>query len=138
MEPSVALERVRQQAPIGFERNLDSLITLSKTSGADGVLFGFLQARKQYLNKNAGAFKGYEDALIVGLEKNYEVLAQVGRRHNVPFVIPAQDRFQDDWFQDNCHLTPEGEDVKVQIMFEELKTHPQLLKDATASKSSTH
>ena len=138
VDPAVALERVRQQAPIGFERNLDSLITLSKSSGSDVVLFGFLQARRQYLSKNAGAFKGYEDALIVGLEKNYEVLAKVGRRHNVPFVIPAQDRFQDDWFQDNCHLTPEGEEVKAQIMFEELKTHPQFLKSATASTSPTH
>ena len=69
VDPQVALERVRQQAPIGFERNIDSLITLSKSSGADVVLFGFLQARKPFLSKNAVAFKGYEDALILGLEK---------------------------------------------------------------------
>lgn len=136
--PQVALERVRQQAPIGFERNMDSLITLSKSLGSDVVLFGFLQARKQNLSKNAGVFKGYEDALILGLEKNYEVLARAGHRHHVPFVIPAQDRFQDEWFQDNCHLTAEGEEVKAQIMFEELKTHPQFLHSVNPAKPLTH
>lgn len=138
VDPLVALERVRQQAPIGFERNVDSLITLSKSSGADVVLFGFLQAKKQYLSKNAPAFKGYEDALVLGLEKNYEVLARAGSRHHVPFVIPAQDRFQDEWFQDNCHLTPEGEEVKAQIMFEELKTHPQFFSARNPTPPATH
>ena len=138
VDPLVAFERVKRQAPIGFERNMDYLVTLSKSSGSDVVLFGFLQARRQYLSRNAGAFKGYEDALILGLEKNYEVLARVGHRHGVPFVIPDQDRFQDDWFQDNCHLTPEGEEVKAQIMFEELKTHPQFLTTRTAARPSTH
>ena len=138
VDPQVALERVRQQAPIGLERNIDSLITLSKSSGADVVLFGFLQARKPFLSKNAVAFKGYEDALILGLEKNYEVLARAGRRHQVPFVIPAQDRFQDDWFQDNCHLTAEGEEVKAQIMFEELKAHPQFIQTTNPAKYPTH
>ncbi|MCC6966533.1 MAG: hypothetical protein IT391_09665 [Nitrospira sp.] len=138
VDPLVALERVRQQAPIGFERNVDSLITLSKSSGSDVVLFGFLQARKSYLSKNAGVFKGYEDALVLGLEKNYDVLAKAGRQHHVPFVIPAQDRFQDEWFQDNCHLTPEGEEVKAQIMFEELKTHPQFLHPVNPAIVPTH
>ena len=138
VDPRVALERVRQQPPIGFERNVDSLITLSKSSGSDVVLFGFLQAKKPYLSKNAGAFKGYEDALVLGLEKSYDVLARAGRQHHVPFVIPAQDRFQDEWFQDNCHLTPEGEEVKAQIMFEELKTHPQFLHATNPAQGPTH
>ena len=98
---------MKRQAPEGFERNIDYLVTLSKSAGSDVVLFGFLQARKPYLIKNP-VWKGYEDALILGLEKNYEVMAKVARRHDVPFVIPPQDRFQDDWFQDNCHLTPQG------------------------------
>ncbi|HAP40369.1 MAG TPA: hypothetical protein DCQ94_11530 [Nitrospira sp.] len=138
VDPLVALERVRQQAPIGFERNVETLITLSKNSGADVVLFGFLQARRQFLSRNAEAFKGYEDALVLGLEKNYDVLARAGRRHHVPFVIPAQERFQDEWFQDNCHLTPEGEEVKAQIMFEELSAHPQFLTTANSAAPFAH
>ena len=76
------------------------------------------------MSKNP-VWKGYEDAMILGLEKNYDVMAKVARRHDVPFVIPPQDRFQDDWFQDNCHLTPAGEEVKAQIMFEQLRDHPR-------------
>ncbi len=124
VDPAVALERVKRQAPEGFERNIDYLVTLSKSAGSDVVLFGFLQARKPYLSKNP-VWKGYEDALILGLEKNYDVMAKLARRHDVPFVIPSQDRFHDDWFQDNCHLTPQGEDVKAQIMFEQLRDHPR-------------
>ncbi|MEP7153957.1 MAG: GDSL-type esterase/lipase family protein [Nitrospira sp.] len=138
VDPQVALDRVKRQAPEGFERNIDYLVTLSKSSGADVVLFGFLQARKPYLSKNAGAFKGFEEALVVGLEKNYDVLQKVAHRHAVPFIIPNQDRFQDAWFQDNCHLTPDGEEVKAQIMFEELRNHPQFSNPHRAAGVSTH
>ena len=132
MDPQVLLERVKRQAPEGFERNIDYLVTLSKSSGSDVVLFGFLQAMKPYLSKNP-VFKGYEDVLILGLEKNYDVMAKVARRHGVSFVIPPQDRFQDDWFQDNCHFTPPGEEVKAQIMFERLKDYPQFSKGRVAA-----
>jgi lysophospholipase L1-like esterase len=138
VDPQVALERVRRQAPEGFERNIDYLVTLSKNAGSDVVLFGFLQARKQYLSRNAEAFKGYEEALVVGLEKNYDVMRTVAQRHAVTFLIPPQDRFKDEWFQDNCHLTPEGEEVKAQIMFEELEKHPQFLNARIATGASTH
>ena len=133
VDPQIALERVKRQAPEGFERNVDYLVSLSKGSGADVVLFGFLQARKPNISKNAPAFAGYEEALIVGLQKNYGVMEKIARRHNVPFVIPPQDRFKDEWFQDNCHLTPEGEDVKAQIMYERLKEYPQFSKTNIAS-----
>ncbi|MDR4481641.1 MAG: GDSL-type esterase/lipase family protein [Nitrospira sp.] len=138
VDPQVALERVKRQDSEGFERNIDYLVTLSKSSGSDVVLFGFLQARKENLSKNAGAFKGFEEALVVGLEKHYDVLQKVARRHTVPFLIPDQDRFDDDWFQDNCHLTPAGEEVKAQIMFEELRKHPQFSQSRGAAGVSTH
>lgn len=88
--------------------------------------------------KNAVASEGYEDAVILGLEKNYEVLARAGRRHHVPFVIPVQDRFQGEWVQTNCHLPLKGKEVKAQIMFEELKTHPQFLHSVNPTKPLTH
>ena len=137
VDPKVALERVERQAPEGFERNLDYLVTMSRSAGSDVILFGFLQARKAYLGKNS-AFKGYEDALIVGLAKSYAVMEKIARRHDVPFVIPPQERFQDDWFQDNCHLVPEGEEVKAQIMFERLQDHPRLSKARLAADASNH
>ena len=127
VDPKTALERVRMQAPEGFRRNLDMLVSSSQQAGSAVVLFGFLQARRQNLSKNAGAFKGFEEALILGLEKNYDVMREIATRYRVPFVIPPQDRFEDEWFQDNCHLSPAGEEVKAQIMFEQLRDHPIFL-----------
>lgn len=115
------------QAPEGFRRNLDMLVSSSQQAGSAVVLFGFLQARRQNLSKNAGAFKGFEEALILGLEKNYDVMREIATRYRVPFVIPPQDRFEDEWFQDNCHLSPANEEVKTQIMFEQLQNHPIFL-----------
>ncbi|MCE7966695.1 hypothetical protein FBQ96_14240 [Nitrospirales bacterium NOB] len=123
VDPQTALRRVRTQAPEGFQRNLDMLVAASKAAGSDVVLFGFLQARKQYLSTRAAAFRGYEDALVEGLAKNYRVMQDIAERHAVPFIIPPQERFRDEWFQDNCHLFPEGEEVKAQILFEHLRSH---------------
>lgn len=135
VDPKLALQRVSTQDPEGFRRNLDYLVRLSQADGADVVLFGFLQARKENLSKNAGAFKGFEEVLVVGLDKNYDVMRNIAKAYEIAFVIPPQARFKDEWFQDNCHLTVEGEDVKAQIMFEHLRQHPLFRQKRAASAS---
>ena len=122
--PQDALERVTRQEPEGFKRNVEYLVSQAKQAGSQIILFGFLQARKENLAKNARVFAGYEEALVLGLQKSYEVMAQVAHRHDIPFIIPPQDRFKDEWFQDNCHLTVEGETMKADILFDVLKESP--------------
>ena len=53
VSPQDAFERVKRTDPEGFRRNVDYLATLGKEGGAQVVLFGFLQARKENLTKNA-------------------------------------------------------------------------------------
>jgi hypothetical protein len=130
--PHEALERVKRTDPEGFRRNVDYLVSQAKQAGAQVVLFGFLQARKENLSKNAGAFRGFEEALVLGLQKNYAVMDEVARRHGVPFIIPAQEKFKDEWFQDNCHLTVEGEAMKAEILFDSLKDNPLFSKSPNA------
>jgi lysophospholipase L1-like esterase len=125
-----ALERVARQDPEGFRRNVEYLVSQGKQAGSQIILFGFLQARKENLAKNAGAFAGYEEALVLGLQKSYQVMAHVAERHGVPFIIPQQDMFRDEWFQDNCHLTVEGEGAKAEILFDVLKNNPLFRKSA--------
>ncbi len=96
-----------------------------------GLAAGYL-----YDRRNAVTSEGYEHALILALEKNYDVLVAAGRRHHVPFVIPVQDRFQGEWVQNNCHLPPKGEEVKAQIMFEELNPLCSLFTPGKPSKAS--
>jgi len=122
--PQDAFERTKRTDPEGFRRNVDYLATLGKEGGAQVVLFGFLQARKENLTKNAESFIGFEDTLVLGLQKNYEVMRAVARKHGISFIIPEQDKFKDEWFLDNCHLTKEGEEMKAQILFDELKHNP--------------
>ncbi|MET0517028.1 MAG: GDSL-type esterase/lipase family protein [Nitrospiraceae bacterium] len=124
VSPQDAFERVKRTDPEGFRRNVDYLAVLGKEGGAQVVLFGFLQARKENLTKNANAFKGFEDTLVLGLQKNYEVMRTAAQKHGIPFIIPEQDKFKDEWFLDNCHLTREGEEMKAQILFDELKHNP--------------
>jgi lysophospholipase L1-like esterase len=130
--PQDALERVARTDPEGFRRNVDYLVAQGKQAGSQVILFGFLQARKENLAKNAEAFAGYEEALVLGLRKSYEVMDQVARRHGVPFIIPPQEKFKDEWFQDNCHLTEEGEAMKAGILFDSLKENPLFRKPADA------
>lgn len=119
-----AIERVKRTDPEGFRRNVDYLVSQAKQAGSQIILFGFLQARKENLSKNASAFTGYEDALVIGLQKTYGVMDQVAHRYGVAFIIPPQDKFKDEWFQDNCHLTVEGEAMKAEILFDVLKDNP--------------
>jgi lysophospholipase L1-like esterase len=122
--PQDALERVTRQEPEGFRRNVEYLVLQAKQAGSQIILFGFLQAREENLAKNARVFAGYEEALVLGLQKSYEVMAQVALRHDIPFIIPPQEKFKDEWFQDNCHLTVEGETTKADILYEVLKKYP--------------
>jgi lysophospholipase L1-like esterase len=132
VSPQDALERVTRLEPEGFRRNVEYLVSLAKQSGSQIMLFGFLQARKENLAKNARAFAGYEEALVLGLQKSYDVMAQVAHRHGIPFLIPSQEKFKDEWFQDNCHLTVEGETMKADILFDRLKENPLFSKAAGA------
>ncbi len=120
------LKRVKTTEPEGFRRNLDYLIKLIKGDGAQVILYGFLQAKKEKIARNRPELKGLEEAFVLGLRKNYGVMEDLANKYNVPFIRPPLDRFQDDWFQDNCHLNEKGEEVKAEILFEEFKNKSNL------------
>ena len=62
--PPHCIERVKQQAPEGFERNVDYLMSLSNSAVKRWFLFGFVQARKPYLSRGAQA-QGYEHYTVM-------------------------------------------------------------------------
>jgi lysophospholipase L1-like esterase len=129
----VVMQRIRETKPTGFERNLDLLITIAKSDGANVLLFGFLQARESNLAKGRSVLRGLEHALVVGLEKNYEVMDALAKRHAIDFLKPNQDDFPDDWFQDNAHLNEAGEAKKAEIVFDEIVRANLLAKALRAS-----
>lgn len=128
----IVMQRIRETKPTGFERNLDLLITIAKSDGANVLLFGFLQARESNLAKGRPVLRGLEHALVVGLEKNYEVMDALAKRHGIDFLKPNQDDFPDDWFQDNAHLTEAGEAKKAEIVFKQIVRTNSLAKAVRA------
>jgi len=116
-------KRVENNESPGFRRNLETLIQLAQKQGTQVVLFGYLQARAEDLAKNVPVLKGLEPALVVGLEKHYAIMQELSKKYNIPFIIPEQDLFEDEWFLDNCHLNEEGDSVKGQILFDHFLSH---------------
>lgn len=79
------------------------------------ILFGFLQARKQYLSRNRPDLKGLEEAWIIEVEKHNKIMKRLSKKYNVAFIRPDQSLFNDAWFFDNCHFNEQGEAVKAAI-----------------------
>jgi lysophospholipase L1-like esterase len=105
----------------GFRRNLDLLIRLAKMDSAQVVLFGFVQAREENLAKKRADHAGFEKAVIECVGKNKAIMRTLAERYNLVYIDPPQDLFDDRWFLDNCHLTPEGEAMKAKVVFDQIR-----------------
>lgn len=113
-----ALDMVTKNDSEGFRRNLDTLIKVAQDDGVKVVLFGFLQAREEFLSRNREDLKGIEKAFVVALEKHYNIMRDLSNKYNIPFITPDQSLFEDSWFLDNCHLNEQGEKTKAKILFD--------------------
>jgi lysophospholipase L1-like esterase len=114
----VALKRVNDTHPIGFQRNLDLLVRTALADGAQVLLVGFVQAREEFLARNRPDLAGLEKALATGVEKNHRVMEAIAAKYDVPFLRPPAGAFKDEWFLDTCHLNQEGEDAKAAWILE--------------------
>ena len=110
----VATARVRASDSAGFRRNLETIIRLAGSRGTRVLMIGFLQARRERLTLGMPQYAGLEDAVIEGVAKHDRIMADLAVRYpgTAMFVALNQERFKDEWFIDNCHLTEEGEREK--------------------------
>jgi lysophospholipase L1-like esterase len=104
----------------GFKRNVDLLMDLSRMDSARMLLFGFVHAREENLSKNREDHIGLEKTLAKCIAKNKAIMRNLATKHGAVYVEADQDLFKDEWFLDNCHLTPEGEAVKANVVFEKI------------------
>ena len=82
-------------------------------------LIGFLQAKKENLTRNRSDLIGFEDGIILAVEKHDEVMRSIAEKYeNVYFLKLNEDKFKEEWFLDNCHLTEEGEMEKAKQIVE--------------------
>lgn len=121
--PAQALQNVKKNEPIGFERNMHSLITLIREKGGRPVLFPFYLAEREvlkFLPESARYAESTYDALTLGIAKNKTVLRKIAAERKIPIfemegkTIPAEDFF------DHCHLKKGGEAIKAAFLAEKL------------------
>lgn len=107
-----ALKRVRDTYPLGFERNLDLIIRNAQSDGATVMMVGFVAEREELFAKAWPAIRGLEPAIMLGIQKNLQVMQELASRYHVLYLSPNDVHFKDEWFVDGCHLNEEGERVK--------------------------
>ncbi|NND91684.1 MAG: hypothetical protein HKN42_12555 [Granulosicoccus sp.] len=107
------LGRVSETFPLAFRENLEVIIGEANRLGAKVHLVGFLQARRENLSRNRPDMAGLEDSMILAVEKHDAIMLDLADKYqSVNFTKLDGDRFSDEWFQDNCHLTEDGEAEK--------------------------
>jgi hypothetical protein len=121
LRPQDTIDRVIKTYPTAFESNVNVITAESIRSGAKVLLVGFLQARKENISKNKPEFIGFEDSFIAGQNKLDETLAKIAMRTKSTYFMKLNlNKFADEWFQDNCHLTENGEEEKSQQIYEKI------------------
>ncbi len=116
LDNEVALQNVANNAPVGFEYNLQYLVTAIRADSALPLIVSFVQAKEENLSKNQPLLVGKERAQTLGLEKNIVVMQSVSKALQVPFLELTSGQFADSMFIDNCHLNEKGDSVKASLI----------------------
>jgi lysophospholipase L1-like esterase len=112
LDRAKTLEMVRTNGLDGFRRNLDLLVKLATNDGCKVLLVGFVNGEQSRLSKNRPELKGFEPVIFEGTRRHRAALSEIGNAAGVKVVQPLQERFLDEMFTDDCHLTAAGERVK--------------------------
>lgn len=108
--------RIEHTYPLGFERNLTSLVRAAKDAGSLVALISFVQGSEQQIRKGRVDMAGLEKAFVWGLEKNQVIMRSVSESEKVPYFQPEQSQFPDELFVDNSHLNEKGQAVKAKYI----------------------
>jgi lysophospholipase L1-like esterase len=122
LDPAEVQQRIHDEKNFeGFRRNVELLIQLARMDSTQIVLFGFVQAREENLNKNREDFTALKKSVIECVAKNNAIMKELAARYHLIYINASQDRFDDSWFLDNCHLNQTGEAMKAQIVYENIR-----------------
>lgn len=105
----------------GFKRNVDLLVKLAKIDCSKVFLMGFLNAPPKKIAESRPDLKNIVDDIVYCTEKNNNILELISITQNVNYIKINKKLFINDWFIDNCHLNPLGEEMKAKIVFDQIK-----------------
>ena len=106
---------------IGFKRNINLLVKTAKLDNSNVFLMGFLNAPKEKICASRPDLKHIVEEVIYATNKNNEIMKNICSAQNINYINLNQDLFKMEWFMDNCHLKIQGEEMKAQIVFDQIK-----------------
>ncbi len=110
------LQRVRDTEPIGFKRNVTTMVNLARANGAQVILLPFVQASDERVEHT---FPGMGEALALALERHRQILRELARQREAFYIDVDQAAFPDEWFLDDCHLpNAAGHQLKAELVME--------------------
>jgi lysophospholipase L1-like esterase len=121
VKSDVQIRVTNDSSYVGFNRNVDLLIKLARIDNSKIILMGFLNAPKDIIINTRTDLRNIVDEYIYASEKNNEIMKDLCLLHKIEYIQLNQDLFKDEWFLDNCHLNYEGEELKAEIVFEQIK-----------------
>lgn len=104
----------------GFTRNIESLIKYSKANGSKIIIVGFLIPSEEKIVKSRPGLAHLSKELILATNNNNEILRDISQKHNILFIDFEEYSFEDSLFIDNCHLNPIGEELKAEIIYQNI------------------
>ena len=124
LDANEVLQRVKNTKELAFRENLEVLASETLRQESQLFLVGFLQAKKENLTRNDPLFIGFEDALMLGNERHDNIMKEIAEKYqHVHFLKLNADRFNEEWFLDNCHLTELGEVEKAEQIADFILKH---------------
>ena len=118
----------------GFKRNLDLLINMAKMDGSHMAMIEFLTASPKKVGQRRKDLKPILPDFLAAIEQNRQIMQDLSNQHKIPYIYLPEDRFTDRMFWDYCHLKPDGEKLKAELIFQALLP---LIKEEFTSKNST-
>lgn len=115
-------ERVkRSDHYAGFARNVDLLLQLAKQDGSQVMTMGFLHASRDQIQLMRPDLAHIVDEFMFAVVENKRILQALSHMYGIPYIDPDQAYFADRLFYDYCHLKPEGEALKAQLVFDHFR-----------------
>lgn len=106
-----ALEMLRKNRPVFFERNLESMVAVARAHGAEVVLATFAYS-PLFDDEPTVSSKEYRSAL----DEGNDVVARVGMATGVPVYDFAAEMPEDKrYFTDGRHFTREGNELRARL-----------------------
>jgi GDSL-like Lipase/Acylhydrolase family len=123
IELSTLEQRVNNTYPLGFERNLDTLVRSVQMDDIPIALVSFALAPVDWIRENADQMGRHAHVLALGLSKNQQVMRKISQRNSVPYMEFTTEQLPVDYFVDYCHMNEAGEHQKATIIHEFLTTN---------------